>query len=268
MATKAKKSKLTTKSKSTNSQSTTDFVYGWFTQEVANRPKAFIRDFAKNPSPDFFDTEQTVRLAEVRTVANTVKITFHLPDLDTENRIAIYRMSESVSGLTSLDDFYAEFFKLRALSAMENDEELEQAKLINYVNSHILPNEQTVEMLCEKEQKVSPRTGQPYWTHKFPIVKLVAKIYSIVEQSDYIQDGNEKAPNTRPDNLMSRFQSQHKFNLRAMCDELMKARIGVDGTLLSALVTSYKSVKKTTTVQTVQSSDETSTTSRFDLADI
>lgn len=263
-----KSAKLTTKSKSTNSQSTTDFVYGWFTDMVAKRKTAVVRDFAKNPSPDFFDTEQTVRLAEVRTVANQVKVTFHLPDLDTENRIAIYRMSESVNGLTSLDDFYAEFFKLRAISAMENDEELEQTKLINYVNSKILPNGTTVEMLCEKVQKTSPRTGQPYWTHKFPIVKLVAKIYSIVEQSDYVQDGNEKLINTRPDNLMSRFQSEHKFNLRAMCNELMKARLGSDGTLLSALTSSYKVVSKTTTVKTVESANDNSTTSRFDLADI
>jgi hypothetical protein len=262
------KAKLSTKSKSTNSQSTTEFVYGWYTDMVAKRKDAVIRDFAKNPSPNFFDTEQTVRLAEVRTVANQVKITFHLPDLDTENRIAIYRMSEAVNGLTSLDDFYAEFFKLRAMSAMENDEELEQAKLINFVNSNVLPNGTTVEMLCEKVQKVSPRTGQPYWTHKFPINKLVAKIYSIIEQSDYVQDGNEKLINTRPDNLMSRFQSKHKFNLRAMCNELMKARLSSEGTLLSALTSSYKVVSKTTTVKTVESADDTNTTSKFDLADI
>jgi len=146
------KAKLSTKSKSTNSQSTTEFVYGWFTDMVAKRKTAIIRDYAKTPSSNFYDTEQTVRLAEVRTVANQVKITFHLPDLDTENRIAIYRMSEAVNGLTSLDDFYAEFFKLRAVSAMENDEELEQAKLINFVNSNILSNGTTVEMLCEKVQ--------------------------------------------------------------------------------------------------------------------
>lgn len=262
------KAKLSTKSKSTNSQSTTEFVYGWFTDMVAKRKDAVIRDFAKNPSSDFYDTEQTVRLAEVRTVANQVKITFHLPDLDTENRIAIYRMSEAVSGLTSLDDFYAEFFKLRALSAMENDEELEQAKLINYVNSNILPNGTTVEMLCEKVPHTDNRTGRTYWTHKLPIVKLVAKIYSIIEQSDYVLDGNEKLINTRPDSLMSRFQSEHKFNLRAMCNELMKARIGSDGTLLSARTSSYKVVSKTTTVKTVESADDTNTTSRFDLADI
>ena len=261
------KAKLTTKSKSTNSQSTTEFVYGWFNDYVAKR-KAVIRDYAKTPSPNFYDTEQTIRLAEVRTVANQVKITFHLPDLDTENRIAIYRMSEAVNGLTSLDDFYAEFFKLRAVSAMENDEELEQAKLINFVNSNILPNGTTVEMLCEKVQKTDNRTGRPYWTHKFPINKLVAKIYSIIEQSDYVLDGNEKLINTRPNNLMSRFQSQHKFNLRAMCNELMKARFGTDGTLLSALTASYKVVSRTTTVKTVESADDTSTTSRFDLADI
>jgi len=262
------KSKLTTKSKSTNSQSTTEFVYGWYTDYKAKRKNAFERDFAKNPSDNFFDMEHSIRLAEVRTVANQVKITFHLPDLDTENRIAIYRISEAVSGLTSLDDFYAEFFKLRAISAMENDEELEQAKLINFVNSKILPNGTTVEMLCEKVQKTDNRTGRSYWTHKFPINKLVAKIYSIIEQSDYVQDGNEKLINTTPNSLMSRFQSQHKFNLRAMCNELMKARLSSDGTLLSALTSSYKVVSRTTTVKTVESADDTNTTSRFDLADI
>ena len=265
-----KSAKLTTKSKSTNSQSTTDFVYGWYTDYKAKRMKenAVERDFAKNPSRDFFNSEQTIRLAEVRTVANQVKITFHLPDLDTEKRIAIYRMSEAVNGLTKLDDFYDEFFKLRAMSAMENDEELEQANLIDYVEKYILPNGTTVEMLCEKVQKTDNRTGRSYWTHKFPINKLVAKIYSIIEQSDYVQDGNEKLINTRPDSLMSRFQSQHKFNLRAMCNELMKARLGTDGTLLSALTSSYKVVSRTTTVKTVESADDNNTTSRFDLADI
>ena len=177
-----KSAKLTTKSKSTNSQSTTDFVYGWYTDYKAKRKNAVERDFAKNPSSNFFYMEHSIRLAEVRTVANQVKITFHLPDLDTDNRIAVYRISEAVNGLTSLDDFYAEFFKLRAVSAMENDEELEQAKLINFVNSNILPNGTTVEMLCEKVQKTDNRTGRSYWTHKFPINKLVAKIYSIIEQ--------------------------------------------------------------------------------------
>ena len=263
-----KSAKLTTKSKSTNSQSTTDFVYGWYTDYKAKRKNAVERDFAKNPSSNFFDMEHSIRLAEVRTVANQVKITFHLPDLDTDNRIAVYRISEAVNGLTSLDDFYAEFFKLRAVSAMENDEELEQAKLINFVNSNILPNGTTVEMLCEKVQKTDNRTGRSYWTHKFPINKLVAKIYSIIEQSDYVLDGNEKLINTRPDNLMSRFQSQHKFNLRTMCNELMKARLGSDGSLLSALTSSYKVVSKTTTVKTVESADDNSTTSRFGLADI
>ena len=264
-----KSAKLTTKSKSTkNSQSTTEFVYGWYTDYKAKRKNAVERDFAKNPSDNFFDMEHSIRLAEVRTVANQVKITFHLPDLDTDNRIAVYRISEAVNGLTSLDDFYAEFFKLRAVSAMENDEELEQAKLINFVNSNILPNGTTVEMLCEKVQKTDNRTGRSYWTHKFPINKLVAKIYSIIEQSDYVLDGNEKLINTRPDSLMSRFQSQHKFNLRAMCNELMKARLGTDGTLLSAMTSSYKVVSRTTTVKTVESASDTSTTSKFDLADI
>jgi hypothetical protein len=263
-----KSAKLTTKSKSTNSQSTTDFVYGWFTDMVAKRKTALVRDFAKNPSPNFFDTIQSVRIAEVKTVANQVKITFHLPDLDTEDRIAIYRMSESVSGLTSLDDFYSEFFKLRAVSAMENDEEFEQAKLISMVNRDILPNGTTVEMLCEKVQHTDNRTGRTYWTHKFPINKLVAKIYSIVEQSDFVIDGNEKLINTRPDSLMSKFQSQHKFNLRTMCEYEMKARLSADGTLLSALTTSRKVVSKTTTVKTVESANDNSTASRFDLADI
>ena len=69
------------KSKSSNSQSATDFAYGWFSTYLENNPDKVERDLYSQPSSMYQNIEHDVRLAKLWKAGNQVFVKLFFPNL-------------------------------------------------------------------------------------------------------------------------------------------------------------------------------------------
>lgn len=245
------------KSKSSNSQSATDFAYGWFSTYLENNPDKAERDLQSQPSSMYYHTEHDVRLAKLWKAGNQVFVKFFFPNLETESRYVTHTIKGTVAGLGDdfVDGLCFEFMKYKAIKAVENGEMDKYTKLIKHVNDHIGKSSNGVQLsvdkLCEKTT-VTNQYGSSYDKYVYPISSLIAKIYHIVEQSDYKLDGTAKCITN---NMLNAWHSEDKYSLTALSSKLLKIKLSSYNDVLSACTDTTKvTTQKTTTTKVVEES--------------